>query len=66
MEIICAECGKGFFTKQMKLKMLKGQEDEIYEEVYYTCSGCGLTIAKKEIRNFPVHENEILLYNNRE
>ncbi len=61
MEIICAECGKGFFTKQMKLKMLKGQP-EIIEEVYYTCSGCGLTIAKKEVKNFPVVDDQILLY----
>lgn len=64
MEIVCAECGNTFFTKQIKLKMLKGQ-DEVIEEVYYVCS-CGLAVAKKDIKNFPVHENEILLYKNRD
>lgn len=64
MEIKCA-CGNSFFTKQIKLKMLKGQS-EIIEEVYYTCSGCGLTVAKKEIKNFPEYKNEILLHRDRD
>jgi len=60
MEIKCA-CGNSFFTKQMKLKKLLGQP-EIHEEVYYTCSKCGFTVAKKEVKNYPVTEGEIVLF----
>lgn len=52
MDIRCA-CGNGFFTKQMKLTKLSGQ-DGIHEETYYTCTKCGFTVGKKEIRNYPV------------
>ena len=65
MEIKCAECSNGFFTKQMKLKKLLGQND-IIEEIYYTCSGCGLTVAKKDVKNFPIVNGEILLYRDRD
>ena len=52
MNIICA-CGNEFFTKAMKLKTVLGM-DGIHEEVYYVCSKCGFTVAKKEIKNYPV------------
>lgn len=60
MEIKCA-CGNSFFTKQMKLKKLLGQED-IHEEIYYTCSKCGFTVAKKDVKSFPVIDDEIILF----
>ena len=64
MEIRCA-CGNGFFVKQIKLNKLLGQE-EIHEEIYYACSVCGFTIAKKDLKSFPVTKdgdrNVIILF----
>lgn len=68
MEIKCA-CGNEFFTKAMKLKTVLGM-DGIHEEVYYVCTKCGFTVAKKEIKNYPVTKatdgenifSEIILY----
>ena len=61
MEIRCS-CGNPFFTKQMRLKILLGQ-DGIHEETYYTCSrhGCGITVAKKDVRNFPMIDDVVYI-----
>ena len=59
MEIRCA-CGNHFFTKTMKLKKLVGQQ-EVQEEIYYSCKNCGFTIAKKSVSNCPVVNDVIVL-----
>ena len=61
MKIKCA-CGNSFFTKQMMLSMLKGMDGTINEETYYTCSKCGFTVAKKEVKNYPETDGEIILF----